>query len=166
MHPDPSCPVDLRDLDYGEHLVLWSFRALASGRGECPVTRREFDHACGALAGEARNALFVFVQQLAMRGRRSITLAPPGCLSITRDEQLLLALFAAAQANDEDRFSAHFSWLAAAPNAPPFFEAARVFTVALGLKGHRLRSLMRHGAPVEYPPEFAPALRSSLRVVA
>lgn len=155
MRPDPALPADLRELGYGEHLVVWGFRAVVSGRGECPVVAREFKAACGELAGEARGALTVFVQQLAAQGRRAVCLAPPGCLTLTRDEQLLTAVFAAAQADDEARLSAHLSWLLAGPASPPFAAAARVVAQALALSGHRLR--LAAAPPPPAPDEaFAP----------
>lgn len=165
MYPDPAGPTDLRDLDYGEHMLLWTVRAVVTGRGDSPTVRREFEQGCGALATEARNALGVFVQQLAARGRRSICLAPPGCLSITRDEQLFLATFAAAQADDQGRFSAHFRWLAATPSTPPFFAAARVFTIALARRGYHLRALPPRGQMAE-PQDNEAEARGPLRVVA
>lgn len=139
MRPDPALPTDLRDLGYGEHLLVWGFRAVVSGRGECPIVAREFKQACGDLAGETRAALTVFVQQLAVQGRRTVSLAPPGCLTLTRDEQLVVAVFAAAQAGDQDRLDAHLAWLLAGPPAPPFAACARAVAQALAISGHRLR---------------------------
>lgn len=138
MRPDPSFPVDLSDLAYGEHLLLWAFRTFARGR-ECVIVRREFDHGCGEHAVEAYNAMRLFVQQLAIRGRRSIVLAPPGCLTVVRDEHLMLCLFASAQVGDSERFAAYFRSLAAAPYDPVLERVARIVVSALGLLGHRLR---------------------------
>ena len=138
MRPDPSGPLDLRDLDYGEHLVIWAFRVFARGR-DCPIVRREFEHGCGEQAAEAYAAMRVFVQQLSAHGRRTIVLAPPGCLSVVRDEQLVLCAFAAAQAGDAARFKAHFHWLAAGPLAPALEMAARIVANALLARGHSLR---------------------------
>jgi hypothetical protein len=147
MRPDPALPTDLRDLGYGEHLIVWGFRALVSGRGDCPVVAREFRQACGDLAGETRAALTVFVQQLAVQGRRPVTLAPPGCLTLTRDEQLVAAVFAAAQAQDQARLDAHLTWLLAGPPGQPFAAAARAVAQALALNGHALRL-----CPIAAPP--------------
>lgn len=146
MRPDPALPADLRDLGYGEHLVVWGFRALASGRGDCPVVTREFRQACAHLAAGTRAALAVFVRQLALQGRRPVALAPPGCLTLTRDEQVVVAVFAAAQAQDQPRLDAHLTWLLARPPGPPFAAAASAVAQALALNGHSLRL-----APVAAP---------------
>lgn len=153
VRPDPSHPFDLRDLTYGEHLILWAFRAFAKGR-ECAIVRREFDHGCGDLAAEAFSAMRVFVQQLALRARRSILLAPPGCLTVVRDEQLVLCLFAATQAGDSERFAAHFRWLAGGPHDPVLERIAQIVTRALSLRGHRLRLFPLH--ETERPPRPGP----------
>lgn len=138
MTPDPLGPSDLRELSYGEHLVVWALRAFAAGRIECPTLVREFRSACGDLAGEARNAFIVFVQQLAARGRRPIVLAAPGCLTLTRDEQIVCALFADAQGGAEARFEARLAYLLGRAAEPPFFAAAGVTARALSLNGHRV----------------------------
>ncbi len=154
VRPDPSQPVDLSDLTYGEHLIVWAFRAFAKGR-ECVVVRKEFEHGCGEHAAQAFAAMRVFVQQLAMQGRRPITLAPPGCLTVVRDEQLVLRLFAAAQEHDADRFAAHFRWLAAGPHDPALERVVRFIADALAMRGHRLRPANELGAPEGARPKQA-----------
>ena len=105
------------DLTHGERLLLFGFRALAFELGACPLVRRAFRQACGG--GEALGALEVFVRELARHGRRKVTLGGPGSLPLSRDEQLILALFAAAQAEDYARLEAHLAWLLAdSPRAP------------------------------------------------
>lgn len=137
MRPDPSIPVDLADLAYGEHLIVWAFRAFAKGR-DCPVVRREFDHGCGARAGEAFGAMRVFVQQWAMQGRRPLVLAPPGGLILARDERTLLNLFAAAQAGDGAGFAGHFRALTGGAPNPIVERAVTLIAEAMRLRGHRL----------------------------
>lgn len=138
MHPEPAIAMDLRHLAYGEHLLVWSFRAFAVGRYDCPMVVREYSDACGNLAREARAAVQVFAQQTQMQGRRQVRLGHPGCLSLTRDEQLLLAIFTAAQKGEKDRCDAHLAWLLARPACAPFYAAASVAVQALALQGHRL----------------------------
>lgn len=138
MAPDPLGPADLRELSYGEHLMVWALRAFAAGRIQCPTLVREFRSACGDLATEARNAFIVFAQQLAARGRRPIVLAAPGRLTLTRDEQIVCALFADAQSGAEARFEARLAYLLGRPAEPPFFAAAGVTAKALSLNGHRI----------------------------
>ncbi len=164
MRPDPSLSIDLRDLTYGEHLIVWAFRAFAKGR-DCAIVRKEFDHGCGEHAAEAFGAMRIFVQQLAMLGRRPIVLAPPGCLTVVRDEQLVLCLFAAAQAGDSDRFAAHFRWLAAGPHDPVLERVVRLIATALAQRGHRLRAQAQPAEP-DAERSHEPALWPALRQVA
>lgn len=157
MTPDPLGPADLRELSYGEHLVVWALRAFAAGRMDCPTLVREFRSGCGDLATEARNAFTVFAQQLAVRGRRAITLAAPGCLTLTRDEQVVCALFADAQAGRETRFAARLAFLLGRPAEAPFFAAATVTAQALSLNGHRLSAFSTaNGAPDAPPAAIEP----------
>lgn len=148
MHPDPALPSDLRELAHGEHLIVWSFRAFAAGRIDCPIVARAYRDACGPMADAARAAFTVFGQQLAVQGRRPVVLAPAGRLTLTRDEQLLLAVFAAAQDDDEPRCTAHLTWLLGRRPGPPFVACARVVAHALACHDHRLRTA-RDAAPVE-----------------
>jgi hypothetical protein len=136
VRPDPSFPIDLADLAYGEHLIVWAFRAFAKGR-DCPIVRREFDHGCGARAGEAFGAMRVFVQQWATRGR-PIVPAPPGGLTLTRDERALLNLFAAAQTGDGAGFAAHFRALTGSASNPIVERAVTLVAEAMARRGHRL----------------------------
>lgn len=165
MRPDPSYPVDLCDLTYGEHLILWAFRAFAKGRA-CVVVRREFDHGCGDQAQEAFNAMRIFVHQLAIQGRRPIVLAPPGCLTVVRDEQLVLCLFAAAQAGDWVRFAAHFRWLAAGPHDPVLERVVGLIVSALAKRGHELRTFPESALDPAFQPDTVKGPVMSLRLAA
>lgn len=151
LRPDPAVPGDLRELTYGEHLVVWAMRAFVAGRFDCPVVVREFESACGALAVEARNAFTVFAQQVVLRGRRRIAVSVPGRLTLTRDEQQIAALFADAQGGEADRFDARLSYLIARPSEAPFFAAASVVGQALAMTGRRLRAFP--GGGVQARPE-------------
>ena len=91
----PDDHARLCDLSHGEHMLLWAFRAAAFGAGDCRLVRRQFEESCGPLGIEALTALTVFVRELGLSGRRKITLAAPGSYRLTRDEQSVLALFAA-----------------------------------------------------------------------
>ncbi|WP_332765404.1 hypothetical protein [Phenylobacterium sp.] len=137
--PESTAAARLDELCQGEHMLLWAFRALAIGAGDCRLVRQQFDDACGPVGVEALAALTVFVRELARGGRRKITLAAPGSMRITRDEQLILALFAAAQAEDYARLEAHLAWLLAGEPRPPFPAAACLTAQALGMNGYLLR---------------------------
>jgi hypothetical protein len=139
MHPDPALPCDLRDLPHAEHLVVWSLRAYAAGRIDCPIVARAWRDACGPLGDPARAAFTVFGQQLAVQGRRPVILGRAGLVTLTRDEQLLLAIFAAAQDGDTARCEARLTWLLGRPAGPPFATCAEVVAHALAAHGHRMR---------------------------
>lgn len=137
--PDPAHPDRLDDLLQGEHMVLWAFRAIAMGAADCRLIKRQFDMACGPAGSEALAALNVFVRELGINGKRKVTLAAPGSLCLTRDEQLILALFAAAQAEDYMRLDAHLAWLLADTPRRPFAAAACLTAQALAMNGFMLR---------------------------
>ncbi len=127
------------DLSHGEHMLLWAFRAAAFGAGDCRLVRRQFEESCGPLGIEALTALTVFVRELGLSGRRKITLAAPGSYRLTRDEQSVLAVFAAAQAEDYARLDAHLAWLLADAPRSPFPAAACLVAQALSMNGYLLR---------------------------
>lgn len=137
--PDPAAPDRLDDLLQGEHMMLWAFRAIAMGAADCRLVRRQFDMACGPAGSEALAALNVFVRELGINGRRKVTLAAPGSARVTRDEQLILAVFAAAQAEDYLRLEAHLAWLLADTPRRPFAAAACLTAQALAMNGYILR---------------------------
>jgi hypothetical protein len=152
MRPDPDAASDLRALAYADHLLIWTFRAYAVGRWRCAMIEREYRDACGAAAAEARDAVRVFAQASSAQTRRTIVLSRPGVITLTRDEQLLLAVYAAAQNDDAPKCEAHLAWLLARSPGPPLFAAARVTASALLREGHRLSSV-----PVAFAPPSAAA---------
>lgn len=129
----------LGDLSQGEHMLLWAFRAVAFGAGDCHMVRRQFEEACGSLGLEALTALNVFVRELGLNGRRRITLAASGSYRLTRDEQSVLAVFASAQAEDYCRMESHLAWLLADAPRAPFPAAACLVAQALAMNGLVLR---------------------------
>ena len=143
----PDHPLRLCDLTRGEHMLLWAFRAQVFGVGDCDLVRRQFEEACGPLGLEALTALAVFVRELGVAGRRRIVLAAPGSYRLTRDEQSVLALFAAAQDEDYQRLDAHLSWLLADAPRGPFGAAACLVGQAFGFGGLLLRTPTGASAP-------------------
>ena len=137
--PDDIAPAQLCDLLQGEHMLLWAFRATAFGAGDCHLIRRQFEESCGPMGVQALTALSVFVRELGQNGRRKVTLAAPGSYRLTRDEQSILALFAAAQAEDYPRMEAHLAWLLADTPRAPFPAAACLVAQALEMHGFVLR---------------------------
>lgn len=138
-HPAPDAPASLCELSQGEHMLLWAFRAHAFGAGGCNVVRRQFEQACGLAGGEALNGLAVFVRELALHGRRRVSLSVPGSHRLSRDEQLIVALFAAAQARDYPRMEAHLAWLVGGIPDPIFGAAAALVAEAFEMSGLVLR---------------------------
>jgi hypothetical protein len=136
---DPNVSANVLGLTYAEHLIVWSLRRLAVGRLHCPLVAREFAEACGAEAGQALAAFRVLLWTLGGSGRRRLTVGPPGLLDLSRDEELLLAVFAAAQMGEEDRLRAHLAWLYGSGDTARLEAAVRVVACTLAEKGHRLR---------------------------
>lgn len=143
--PDLQRAADPVELDPLEHMLLWSFRATAIGRGECPMVRAAFQEACGALADQALTALFVLVRQFGWRGRRRLRLHLPGCCAISGDEMAILAMLGAAQAaqaaqatGDGGRLSRWLERLTDAPADPSMEASAKLVGHLLALNGRRL----------------------------
>lgn len=136
---DATGSANVLGLTYAEHLIVWSLRRLALGRPYCPLVAREFAEACGAESGEALAAFRVLLWTLGSSGRRKLTVGRPGLLALSRDEELLLAVFAAAQADAKDRLRAHLAWLYGSGNTGCLEAAVRVVAGTLAAKGHRLR---------------------------
>lgn len=147
--PEAQSPRRLDDLLQGEHMLLWAFRTLAVGLGDCRLLKRQFDEACGPAGAQALAALSVFVRELGINGRRKVSVAAPGSACITQDERLILALFAAAQDEDYGRLEAHLAWLTAEPARPPYAAAACMTAQALGLGGYLLRTPQMTPPPEE-----------------
>jgi hypothetical protein len=130
---------DIRDLTHAEHAIVWAFRVTAMGRSACPMVDRVFRDLAGPVAAEAKASFTVFVEELRRQGRRTVTLAPPGMLTMTRDEQLIVAVFAAAQVGDYQRLDAHLTWLLGRSPQAPFAAAACLVADAFSMTGAELR---------------------------
>jgi len=136
---DLSGSTEVLGLTYAEHLIVWSMRRIALGRLGCPLVAREFQEACGGESGEALAAFQVLLWMLGRSGRRRLAVGAPGMLALSRDEELLLAVFAAAQAGAEDRLRAHLVWLYGKSDTCRLEAAVKVVAGTLAAKGHRLR---------------------------
>jgi hypothetical protein len=60
---------DVLGFGYAEHLLVWAWRRMVAGRGDCPVLMRQFAEACGE-DGPVVATLAVFLQILARASRR------------------------------------------------------------------------------------------------
>ena len=127
----------LSGLCYGEHLLVWSWRNIATGRGGCPLIAREFSRLCGEDAGEVLATFYTFLQALAYAGRRRLQVGYPGYALLTLDERQMLLLIAVAQRDDPMRLDAHLEITALAARRPALALAARALGTALN--EHNLR---------------------------
>jgi len=85
-----SYEADVCGLSCGEHLLVWSWRNIAAGRGGCPLIAREFSRVCGEDAGEVLATFYTFLQALAYAGRRRLQVGYPGYAALTLDERQML----------------------------------------------------------------------------
>jgi len=111
MTPDPALPHRLPDLAPAEHALLLALRAVVTGQDDSPVLAARLQRLWGDAAVDRLRQIRVLVGQIALRGRREVRIAPLGVISLTRDEQLLLASLAAARAAAADRLTAHLRFL-------------------------------------------------------
>ena len=130
---------DVRELERGEHLVLFGFRLTALGRGDCPVLHRTF---CGLMGGGGDSALgdlLVFVRVVGAAGLRRVRLHTPGCCGLTDDERCVLGAIAAAQVSlatgDETLLRERMADLLGAPPSEASLMAAQHVAAALTVSG-------------------------------
>jgi hypothetical protein len=125
-------------LNPAERMLLYAVRRMAAGGDRCPATRREFAGMLGPLAEETLAAFRCFFWTLAAFGRRRLAVGFPGAGTISRDERLLLVVFAAAQLGEDDRLGAHLSFLGGGADHRFLAATATVVAKALAAAGHRL----------------------------
>jgi len=133
-----------------ERLLIWTWRRLALGHGQCPLITREFRALFGEDAGEVLAAVIALLDAMAYAGRRKLTVGFAGCSGLTSDEWRVLVLRAAAQ-NDRPRlFEAHLTWLARADDR---------HIMAIGV-GALARAFLAHGLCLAPPTPMRPAARA------
>jgi hypothetical protein len=125
-------------LSLAERMLIYGVRRMAAGGDRCPATRREFGETLGPLAEDALAAFRRFFWTLAAFGRRRLAVGFPGAGTVSCDERLLLAVFAAAQAGEADRLSAHLRFLAGGADHRFLAATAIVVGKALAAAGHDL----------------------------
>jgi hypothetical protein len=121
---------DVRGFGYGEHLVVWSWRRIVTGRAHCPVMAQELADACGSDADEVFLTLCTFLKALAFASRRQLALRAPDPFGVTSDERQILTLLATAQSK-VSLFQAHLRWLAPPERRRELQIAARALASAL-----------------------------------
>jgi hypothetical protein len=131
---------DIRHLRYGEHLLLWLLRVARSRPGQCRLVLKEFHFAFGPLADEATGAIESLFIAMA-RGRRAVGFAHPGDATLSHDELLMLALFNAAQREDEAEFHARACFILADNRTEDLWQASARLTALLTLRGYGLRTV-------------------------
>ena len=116
----------------GERLLLWSFRAWVSGPGFRDLVAREYARRFAPdEMPTALKALDLVVTAIARHARRRIVHHPPCCSRIAADEQAVLAIFAAAQAERADLALAHAGWLVRPDGAGAVVTAAAALGLAM-----------------------------------
>lgn len=118
----------------GERLLVGAIRRLALGTG-CPGAVAQFEFVCGWTGQEACRTLEVFLQQLALHGRRRLTVSRPGDPAVTRDERAMLDVFAFAQAEAYDAMDARLSDLLDAVPPASLGAAACIVAQVLAMNG-------------------------------
>jgi hypothetical protein len=142
--------VDVRGFGYGEHLLVWSWRRIVTGRINCPVMAQEFADACGSDAGEVFITLCTFLKALAFASRRQLVIRAPDPFGVTSDERQVLTLLAAAQSEDHSLFQAHLRWL-----APP----ERRHTLQIAAQA-LAKAFLVNDLPLALPPSATPVSRA------
>jgi hypothetical protein len=133
-------------LGQGGQLLIGALRRIAFGHGCSVVTRRDFAIAFPGDANEVFGTFCAFLQALAHAGRRKLRAGRPGSPIPTSDETALLALIAAAQADDQPLLDAHLCWLARPEARIAVAITARALATALAVHGQWLRQ------PIPCPP--------------
>jgi len=132
--PDPM-PTDLRALRYVQHFCVWALRTSVACSPRCRVLQREFDRAFAGGFDAGLGAWHGLIRSLA-GGRRRLVIGRPGHVELTHDEGSLLALLAAAQAEDGERFMAHARFIMGHNRLDDLYDHARAFTRLLRNQGH------------------------------
>jgi hypothetical protein len=127
------------DLALGEALLLWSIRMWAKDQASWWRVEAEFRRACPATV--ARTALTAWsetIMLLAGRAPRALSLNPVEARGVTRDEDAILGLIAASQANDRQHAETQAHELMAAPLVPLLLEQTAILGAALEIGGRGL----------------------------
>jgi hypothetical protein len=129
---------DRGNFGFGQHLLIWSWRRMASGRSFCPLMMDDFAAAFGDDGPEVFATFSTFLQALAVSSRRPLTIGAPGCPEITADERQALTLLAAAQADAPAMLEAHLRWIAIPEKRTLLEIATSALARALAVNGMHL----------------------------
>ncbi len=142
----PSMVGAVPPFGHAEHLLIWSWRRIATGRSGCPLMLGEFAAACGEDGPEVFVTFCIFLKALAVASRRPFVTGVPGSLAITDDERQVLTLLAAAQTQSPMLLEAHLRWLAVPERRHILEIATGALARALSCKGLRI-ALLAHDIP-------------------
>lgn len=127
----PGAPVAA--LTQGERLLLWSFRAWVSGPGHRHMVEREFARIFPADEVDiAVRALDRSIAAIGAHARRAIIHHPLCVQQVAADEQAVLAIFAALQAERLDLALRRVSWLVRPAGVTPTIAAAAALARLMG----------------------------------
>jgi hypothetical protein len=142
---DGGAPLDVRQLLYGEQLVLWAARHWLADAGVWPRVREEFALACGcARAPRALDGLERLLRALntgggAPRDGRTVWLHRLSSPRVSGDELALLRALASYQAGEPHAGRILLEWLLpASAVAADAGSAAAALAAALRESGHLL----------------------------
>lgn len=125
-------------LGHGGALLIGALRRIAAGRDCTALTRRDFAMTFPGDADEVFATFRAFLQSLAHGGRRKLRVGLPGARRMTPDETAIIALIAAAQADDAARLEAHLCWLARGEARVLVAIMTRALATALAVHGQWL----------------------------
>lgn len=140
------------DLEDGEHLIIWIFRRLAVTGMWCPLIDHEISRHLKKHGPDIRDALQRFLAHLSHQGRRRLRVGMPGFPILTSDEQLLMAILAAAQDQNPDHLRALLPFLLGRAEIGGLLTLVTVIGLGFAMNG----LMVRHPAPLRgiKDPEF------------
>jgi hypothetical protein len=122
-----------------EQLLVWGVRQWSAGRDNWPGVERAFRRVCRGAAGAiAAGALAETVGMLAVSARRPVVCRLIACRLVSLDEQAILSLVAASQANDRYHAETQARDLMPACMVPVLLESVAILGAALAAAQHDL----------------------------
>lgn len=121
------------ELGFGANLLLWGFRASATGRSRCWLIEQGFRKAMGDRGQETLAQLRLLAAEIGLTGHRKITLIPTPCKLVTEDELGLVAAMSAATTDDRITCKHYLSWLMAKDDIGDALDACHLIGKAFSL---------------------------------
>jgi hypothetical protein len=125
-------PTLLSELELPERLVVWAFRCWIAPTSLKGYVHREFLRRFGSRGCERALGEFArFVEALHGEAQRLLHFHHPCCPCVGRDELVILALLASAQAADNEALRAAAVSLTASSRIAPLLSASRVLAARM-----------------------------------